>query len=70
MDATATAVPTAVPTYLDKTEVAAVLGVSVRTLLYWIKQDRFPPGRRLAGQRLVRWDPQTVQDWFDSQPSA
>jgi predicted DNA-binding transcriptional regulator AlpA len=40
------------------------------TLLAWIRNHDFPPGKLLGGGRIRSWTEQEIQDWLDKQPSA
>jgi predicted DNA-binding transcriptional regulator AlpA len=52
-------------------EIAAEMGVDVRTLRRWPAAGRFPPPDKKIG-RVMRWRPSTVIAWFadDGAPPA
>jgi excisionase family DNA binding protein len=45
-------------------DVAAYLGVPVQTLYQWRRKGTGPVGRRVG--KYLRYDPQTVREWFES----
>lgn len=51
-------------------EVADYLGVSVKTVRRWDEQGIIPSGRRLGGDRVIRWDSAAIERWFQTQPAA
>ena len=54
---------------LTKTDAAEVMGCSIRTLENWIAAGQFPRPVKI-GPRLVRWRPEDLQEWVESQPLA
>ena len=46
-------------------EVAVRLGVELSTIYTWVQEGRIPFVR--LGGRSVRFDPQTLEGWIDSQ---
>lgn len=53
---------------LNENEVSAATGIAPGTLRYWRHCGIGPRSFKLG--RLVRYDPQDVQDWIDSQKAA
>lgn len=51
-------------------EVADFLGISIKTLWRWHDAKKIPAGKRLGGDRVIRWDPAAIEKWFHSQPPA
>jgi len=50
---------------LNKRELADVLGISMRTLNYWMSTDRLPQPLRLG--RIVRWSQPQIDAWIKIQ---
>ena len=48
---------------LNSTEVAALMGVHVNTLLNWIKAEKFPSPLNLPGH--FRWNAETIKQYMD-----
>ena len=53
---------------MSRNDVAEYIGVSVRTIVRWVRDDGFPKPRRVNGKRLARWRLADVEEWFDRQP--
>ncbi|PKW14986.1 helix-turn-helix domain-containing protein [Saccharopolyspora spinosa] len=49
-------------------DVASYLGVPVGTVYQWRSRGGGPPGRRVG--RHVRYKPDQVEQWFESQPEG
>lgn len=67
MPAILEAPPPSMPTAWAKRDVAAFLGVSVRTVENLVGSDPTFPAPRYVG-RLPRWNPETVRAWLDHVP--
>ncbi|WP_265281299.1 helix-turn-helix transcriptional regulator [Verminephrobacter aporrectodeae] len=46
-----------------------VLEISETTLRRWMREEDFPPARRLGG-RAIGWMAPEVQAWLDTRPMA
>lgn len=49
-------------------EVAKYLGVPKNTVYQWRTRGSGPPGRRVG--KHIRYKPEDVEAWFDSQPDG
>ena len=48
-------------------DVARLIGLSRATIYALIKDDLFPPPRRV-GKRSVRWTKEDIEEWIKSRP--
>jgi len=53
---------------LNKTQVAQMLGVSLRTLARWLEQGEGPTFRTTPGGRLLRCSREDLEDWIHRLP--
>jgi predicted DNA-binding transcriptional regulator AlpA len=59
------ALPASIETLLDKQQLAAIIGISTRTVERWLlTPGKLPEPLRLSTRRL-RWTQKSVRDFFD-----
>jgi predicted DNA-binding transcriptional regulator AlpA len=54
------------PVMLRRGEIARRLGVSPRTLSFWVMRGDFPPPDVRVGMRSIRWKESTLNDWIEA----
>ncbi|MBS0349095.1 MAG: helix-turn-helix domain-containing protein [Proteobacteria bacterium] len=51
--------------FINKTALADMLGISIRTLELWVARRGFPAPRHVSGSRLAFFRVSEVEDWLE-----
>lgn len=51
--------------YLSASQIAALVGVSTKTIYEWKKKGYLPPSTEMASG-CVRWNRKTIEEWITS----